>query len=334
LDEGYYFAPRVFHTGNGGHTWTDRSPAFPPFDPDLLLGYSPRPAFLFHDNLTAWAIYPGSDQPVWRTRDGGATWQPSLQTFDTQGIGTELHFTDAIHGWLLVFHDVLTQSSIATDLFRTIDGGETWVQLASAVGDRSLNSCGKGGMVFADSNTGWIALSCADTPPSYFLTTDGGRSWSQQFAPAPDAGEWNECSWYDAHAPVLFGPNQGAFVASCSGGSQAAISQIGYLYTTPDSGRSWILYPLPARHVTFLGSRTAWAFDDRHLFLSTDGGRSWQAKPAFPWEGEFTFIDESTIFALAYPVDATGNRILENQSVLVSIDGALTWQAVEQSVSP
>ena len=333
-DAPYYFPPRVVVTEDGGQTWVDRSPGFPTLDPELLLLPGPSAGFLFHDARAAWAIYPGLEQPVWRTLDGGSTWQVSSQTFMTRGIGSEFFFLDHMRGWLLVFIDALTNSSVATDLFRTLDGGATWEQLASATGDGSLNSCGKGGVAFADHSTGWIALSCPDTPPSYFRTFDGGRTWTQEFAPPPSVEESYYCFSYDVYSPVLFEPSKGSFLVSCSGGSLETLAHPGYLYTTSDSGHSWATYPLPAPEVAFINPQVLWAFDDSHLFLSTDGGVTWEAEPLFPWEGNFSFIDERTLFAISYPLDSAGNRIVQAKSTLFSIDGALTWQEIPPGSPP
>jgi hypothetical protein len=109
---------------------------------------------------------------VGKTLDGGLTWQlRALEEFNpiepgsTQG-AVELSFFDANVGYL----QIKLASSSNFDLhslFKTVDGGTTWQEVA--VPDSSP-------VYFADASTGWTVVANRDAPLQ--ITNDGGASWN------------------------------------------------------------------------------------------------------------------------------------------------------------
>ncbi|HET9910960.1 MAG TPA: hypothetical protein VFQ13_03670, partial [Anaerolineales bacterium] len=195
----------IFHTANGGDTWTFASP------PD---GVYTSSGFFALDGNTAWAakdvpvrcwdywgIYQ-CDQPyyaavksgtVWKTTDGGQTWQPSKPfslniekapysfdgalPFSPGG----LQFIDPQTGWLLVAVGQ-TPAGEQSLLYRTNDGGTTWEMMQTFGFGPDVFPCPKRGFTFSDENNGWLIANCPQEESSPFpmilRTTDGGNTWS------------------------------------------------------------------------------------------------------------------------------------------------------------
>ena len=122
-------------------------------------------------------------QYIYTTNDGGGTWTPKASPVK---IGT-IFFLDAKLGWMLGKSDPdPTQKSI---LFRTIDGGNTWMQISSD-SPVPLGST----LQFIDDMTGFAyssfitadfyvdfdnRLDSNNSGAAIFTTADGGRSWTE-----------------------------------------------------------------------------------------------------------------------------------------------------------
>jgi photosystem II stability/assembly factor-like uncharacterized protein len=109
-----------------------------------------------------------------RTSDGGATWQViPLSLFapgdpDALAEAIYLHFVDAQTGWLVVKR--ATSSNFSLDvLFKTMDGGQTWTELALPIGEP---------VYFVTPDLGWVAGGPAGD--QLYRTRDGGQSWQAQ----------------------------------------------------------------------------------------------------------------------------------------------------------
>ncbi len=104
----------------------------------------------------------GVDGVIWRTQDGGLTWDKQTITQDDI---TDLYFLDGRRGWAVTSYGAV---------FRTSDGGDNWQRL-SVVGTWLWS------VSFSDGNNGLI---CGAS--GYLArTTDGGASWKRVGAP-PD----------------------------------------------------------------------------------------------------------------------------------------------------
>ncbi len=306
-------------TADGGQTWRDVSP------PEARAAEpAGRAAVAFFQNpQTAWATYFGRDiapdraARVWRTTDGGDTWQPSapLDLSDVEFFATsDLHFVDADYGWLLT-HVGAGMNHDYVVVFATQDSGQTWTRVVDPFDSRADNlqmSCLKTGLGFLSAQTGWVTGDCQAVAPGVFLqrTDDGGRSWAAVTLPAPEAlpdaftRQDGGCGSYHL---VTFAPQTVLLAVTCLVYADS-LTLYHFLYTSTDGGDTWTAQPLPARDHAWLDAATGWTIDPadpndpavlRGLYQTTDGGAHWTYINTVAWTAALNFVSPEEGWAVA-----------------------------------
>lgn len=324
----------VLRTEDGGRTWRDVTPPQPLPPPDA----APLQAQAFFlDADRAWASYgtdqfpPPSEALVWRTQDGGASWTASAAS-DLEAMGAEFYhplltFANGQHGWLLAGVGA-GMSHVYAALLRTADGGATWETLIEPAG-AYLQACPKTGMVFADADTGWVTRDCRGLIEGVPLdvTHDGGQTWEAlPLPPPPDSpdlfGPEAFCGLFDPH---LFSPTSGAVVVRCDLDTGGTLESRNLLYRTEDGGATWSVFDLPAESVQFLEPNLVWGLGNE-IYLSRDGGRTWEFVKEVTWEGQFSFVSERLGWAVARAEGAV--------ALVATTDGARTWSELSPTIGP
>jgi photosystem II stability/assembly factor-like uncharacterized protein len=119
-----FYGGRCYATADGGLTWKDVTP-----DKDIVVTDCS-----FVSATEGWVI--GDDCTLFHTTDGGATWSKERLTMVPGAALRRLDFVDAENGWLIgsCFPDGYDSWGV---VLHTTDGGETWVQQDSGVGELS-----------------------------------------------------------------------------------------------------------------------------------------------------------------------------------------------------
>ncbi|OQY36835.1 MAG: hypothetical protein B6243_02105 [Anaerolineaceae bacterium 4572_5.2] len=225
----------ILRTKDGGQTWFDLTPPeTPPQQGEpkkIAWGY-------FADAENAWVIYayekwsviPPAPR-VWKTADGGASWQASqelsLTGQEDSFLPEGFTFSNNEHGWLLIHigggmhHDYSllfgtgdfgdSESQDLTYIYVTGDRGQSWqhTKLPSPVNK----------LDFINYQTGWA------TGRDIYMTTDGGLSWVKI----------KTVNW----------DGQFSFVDAQTGWAVAVKNDTAALVKTDDSGRTWeLILPL------------------------------------------------------------------------------------------
>jgi gliding motility-associated-like protein len=160
-------SPKVFRSINGGTTWT----TFNGFNvgtiaqtfrniefPTRLIGY-----------------VSGSRDTVWKTTDGGVTW--NKLPLPTPGVTPQITYSDM---FALDANTVFLvgQGFPRKAVFRTIDGGATWQEITGNIlaimPVSNLNS-----VIFSDVNNGYVGANGA-----ILVTNNGGASWRLDVQPS------------------------------------------------------------------------------------------------------------------------------------------------------
>lgn len=175
----------------------------------------------FVDPSTGWIVadYDFGEYAILHTDDGGATWTRQLTGLDS-GRAHYLKFFDAAVG-------VAGLVGTTARLYRTIDGGQTWMSLPVPDAKGSVLSWS-----FIDAYYGWVLISgtSAEFPlPAYlYRTDDGGRTWHDLGVPALSPDQVFEASFTYFTTGWLSSANDGP-----------------YAYKTGDFGETWTRVPLP-----------------------------------------------------------------------------------------
>lgn len=327
---------RVFRTADGGRDWKDVTPT----------GYASNSVSpYFYDAQNAWitADVGATSTLVWRTSDGGASWQRG-EAFKVAGLHgrgpTTLFFFDAENGWLLgsSVNPVSPADLSAFEfefLYRTSDGGIHW----RLVADTRTHSpgCPWADVSFSSRTTGWMTTACTPSggSPGLIASRDGGATWVSQALPVtltPGAFLF---------APTFFDAADG-ILASQDPGSHVT------LFSTSDGGRSWNQREVPgevqldggffdAQHGWLVAGSSDLLKNDSSLagvplplYRTDDGGSTWRKVTTnltlVTTRGRIQglyFVNQQVGFAVAVGTAvAYGSAPV---SLFASSDGGATW---------
>jgi len=226
----------------------------------------------------------GSAGSVFRTVDGGDTWQdvsppaatPPLLFRDVEAFGSNRAVVLAIGN----------EPPDASRIYRTEDGGQTWTQTFTNADPAAFYDC----MAFSDARHG---LALSDPPDGKFriiATHDGGRSWqvrSNAGMPPAISGEFA----FAASGTCITTTGKHDFWFATGGGAQARV------FHSRDFGRTWTVADTPVLSAAAGGIFSLAFRDARHGFaiggdflatgeavdalaVTSDGGSTWRLIPA------------------------------------------------------
>jgi hypothetical protein len=329
----------VLHTTRGVQRWTAASP--PSGDQILAVAYV--------DAETARVLtFPsdaGSQTTVqsWGTKDGGATWT-SEGSFAVHGFsavaGGVLDFVDPEHGWYSQLEAAV--GFAGTALFRTVDGGAHWSEVAvSGSGSPAASTagaipsgCDALTATFATASTGWMTGTCLTAAAPLYLTQDGGITWTVQALTSLPDSPAGGTSFF----PVFTSTESGALLSE----NQSLTGVSASLFATVDGGTSWLLRStsggapvaddfLDADHgwLVTAGDGAAGATD---LYATADGGKTRTRLGAFPYTGlSLDFLTTK----LGWAAGDLGQLDGGPAYVVQTGDGGRTWKGVvPQLASP
>lgn len=288
----------VIRTTDGGATWSRQLTA--PADSHAVYAK-------FFDDTSGIVALVGGQPVVRRSLDGGVTWS-TLPALTPAATVLSWSFMDSLYGWLLA-----RESATATPkLFRTEDGGLSWVDLGSPViaPDQAFQA------QFSHFTTGW--LSTVSTGPYAYRTQDFGATWIRVPLPATAVSSATGGTYFVAVRPttglgavatvVYFPPLKGR---SAVGGNIRSYPPLTvhafdggrphtYLYTTVldeitpgpfasepppnqvelrtlDAGKTWSTMTIPADTgaIAYSDASNLWWVGGGKLSGSSDGGVSW-----------------------------------------------------------
>ena len=356
----------LWRTEDGGRTWSQVPPTslppqavdLPPYAGSACPVFSP-PHFAFATADIGWWTYGacghGAARPlVWRTRNGGHNWTPSVLPAPAGGWGRwdvlDQGGTDVGAPFLIPTRagtTIVVPVSVGTSRLvveRSLDMGRTW-RIAGMVDTHSLPLQSTPADWFDPVNAlDWVVAA----PGGLIETTDAGRSWTLIRSPVTMSGQ-----------PASFTSPGDGFVqgaglviamrtgdrgrtwspesASISGSLQAswslgdAVSTIEVagphlavaagdgLMTSSDGGRSWIDrlgVTTPAGDLDFVSNQVGFAIANGELVRTIDGGASWHAL-LHPVAGGVSGIDFWS---------ASAGLVAVGSSLFVTSDAGMTWQ--------
>ncbi|MDF2513394.1 MAG: hypothetical protein K0S04_3260 [Herbinix sp.] len=118
-------------------------------------------------------------------------------------------------------------------LYKTVDGGANWDKLTSTEDENaSIPLESKSGIIFTDSNDGWITTQIPqDGYIGLFRTKDGGVAWEQQELTIP---EEYSISQFNTYPPVFFTAKDGLLLSYAFDDEPKQL-----VYVTHDGGDTW-----------------------------------------------------------------------------------------------
>jgi hypothetical protein len=324
----------VYRTFDGGAHWQDATP------PGISTG--PFTTAYFLDASHAWiAAGPppsGESGPVsttftvFRSQDGGQTWEPSEPVAISGGGPGVFSFPDPQHGWIMASLGA-AMSHEAVAVFRTTDGGMHWEQVSLTSGMQGESTpgslpfvCDKTGFAFSDASTGWAGGACPGAELFFYVSHDGGGTWEAVMPPPPAgyaADIFSHCQCVVSQ-PTFLSPQIGFVSIQIYEAQEGAT-----LYVTEDGGVTWAPRPLPATQLLaggpdFVDAATGWLADGQQLYVTHDAGTTWDAVGALPFSGQdlsgMDFVDASHGWLLG-------------QGLYVTDDGGHSWSAISPVVT-
>ncbi|GER91892.1 hypothetical protein KDW_60540 [Dictyobacter vulcani] len=314
-------ASSILKTADGGAHWKDVTPA--------NAGLNQYAKGQFMNGQYAWiAVGPyqmqeGAGIVVLRTADGGASWQRSKINDPLVSIVDVPHFLNAQQGWLEI-SAMPDAGHSESDIWHSMDGGQTWSKIATNVENNGLYLGHVTGISFNDAQNGIAAgdrgTGGDNSVPSLALTHNGGQSWQVLLLPHVLGGYMGLAN--QSQPPVFFGnvvflP---VFVSTHTG-------NLLILYRSNDGGQNWVQTSpahIFARNTYVLDVNHAWATDSQSgkLYRTRDGGGNWSAVSNSAYKlGALSFTDANTGWGIA------------GQQLLHTSDGGASWQPIHYAIA-
>jgi len=267
----------VYKTTDGGQSWS-HLPSLAPKSSVFALAADPQTQGTFYASVFEAGIF--------KTRDEGRTWTPVNNGLSDRVIQTlAVDPNDA---------NVVVAGS-PTGLFRTADGGASWVQIPLLIGTKSI---------LFDSVTAGVVYAASLESDGVYRSTDSGVTWTRF-----RAGLNGNLVVHLSTSPVS--------------GAVFAVNGLGAVYRLDRGGSTWTFAGagLPGTgqtlaHPTISGEVYAATVDG--IYRSTDNGATWNVSLASTTMHPFTFAashDGSVVYCGS--LDAPG--------MVATVDHGASW---------
>ena len=319
----------LFTTSDGGVSWTNVSPP--------TLASSPTAFFVdpTHGWVTSWQLRGTNANfesvlPVFKTEDGGKTWERhDLHLPGFQAGGVYLDFFDLTHGWIVAVNTTSSNFN-SGQLFRTDDGGMSWRQLDIPNGNP---------VRFLNSTTGWNVGAGQPGRPGYdtlYVTRDGGATWRAQ----PIALSSGLTGPFFA-LPTFVDGHHGVLPVTFPGQRTQSF------YISDDAGVSWSLnettqakvlggekitlrdFPMTVAVTGPMSWVMAWG---RHLEVVTNGNNVAIDPQGFAQVDELGFVSSSVGWGLTTASGSCSgfkSDCMSFRYVIRTLDGGHTWTPID-----
>jgi len=201
---------------------------------------------------------PGGDRGVYKSTDGGTTWERVLEIDENTGVvDLVMDPTDPDviyaasyqrrrHLWTLI------DGGPGSGIYKTSDGGANWQKLASGLPTEDMGRIGLA-ISPAAPRTVYAIIEAARGAGGFFRSLDGGQSWEKRGDHVAGSPQY-----YNELVADPFNPDR-------------VYSQDTFLQVTEDGGKSWQRLSVTSKHVD---DHALWI--DRantdHLLAGCDGG--------------------------------------------------------------
>jgi len=229
------------------------------------------------------------------------------------------------NGWVAI------DDAVGRALLRTTDGGVRWERLALARGSTDQ-------IKFVDGDTGWL-LGSIDDPSgcvgancsrAILRTTDGGRSWRQQFA-SGEFGLLGQLSAVDAQHAWVLQPGQ-----ACRTSFDGCPTRV---WGTSD-GITWSQLAVVDGTTTsldFVDANNGWialhTSAEASVLVTHDGGRTWSRQfhaSGAPPLLQISFVNARDGWALGSDVAYCAMGGCGGYTLYATTDGGATWTTLQR----
>jgi len=216
---------------------------------------------------------PNPERGVFRSHDGGATWDKVLYVSDRTGaMDIQINPRNPREVWASMWTAerkpwTMISGSDESGIWRSTDGGDSWIELTDAALDNGLPTgvMGKIGLAISPANPDrvWALIEATDPDGGVYRTDDSGRSWER----INTERGLRQRAWYYTHviahpkdANTLYALNT-RMLRSIDGGSTFEVVQVPHgdvhdLWVNPRDPRRMVVGDDGGGQVTVNDGRT------------------------------------------------------------------------------
>lgn len=317
---GVFFLVLAIAAGCTGQAASNSTPSASP----IHVSPSPSPQladYLQSVRLTSSSVvWAETTTRVLRSTDRGVHW--SDITPSPHGTSGSFFALDDNTAWFVT----LLSPGSGSDIYRTVDGGQTWARSGAALPISGLES-----LDFVDPVHGWATVNLGEAAGSEAVailkSIDSGSSWrtiadtGDPVNPSASPSASGLTLSCDKSVAVFGTTTVGLLPVQCAGGRP-------YVYRTRDAGLHWTTIDLPSvaslsifDDAEFLSASDAVLTGPQPAILvSHDGGITWKAN-SLPGTGSVAFESVNLGWQLDTQIEST-------------VDGGATWQALNVPTPP
>ena len=266
------------------------------------------------------AFGPNTERGVFRTTDGGASWERVLYRDDRTGaadLALDARNPTVLYASLWQVHRnfwEIVSGGPGSGLWRSTDAGASWTEITPNLGVPAGATLGKIGLAASPARSGRVwALVESDTAPGLYRSEDFGETWSL----ASDRQDLRYRPWYYMHVFADPRDEDTVYVNNLR------------MWKSTDAGAHFTRVPTPHgdNHDLWIDPH-----DNRRMIQGNDGGATVSFNAGASWSSTY-----NQLTAQLYTVDTDGRAphyiVYGTQQDNTSIgvpsgtnDGAIAWE--------